>query len=180
MRTEILRSPETDRKRVEIPNLLTDMNDYASRMAAGRVSATGLPDPMCPLFQQPFATQTYGSPAAELVLPDFDTSSVGVTQGPNGLIVPAAGLYLITAVVGWNSYSANCGMSSISPPGPGLAIAYILAGSSASTPLVDGISLTAILPMEAGDEARISVLNNDSVNTVGPILYASLALARIA
>lgn len=180
MKKHILRAPGTDRYNLSVPNLLTDLDDYETRMCAGLMSASGDYDG---LFQQPFQSAPYGDPLTELVLTTLDTASRGVTQGASGIIVPEAGLYLITGTVFWSRYSDNGGMSYIEAPDLDKRFSYILAGSNYSLAFptaVSGDSLTAVLPMNAGDEARLAVLNNDSVNTDGPVLYASLSLIRVA
>lgn len=88
MKEHILRAPETDRKKVRVPNLLTDLDDYADTLCSG----AGQSDP----YDSVGNSGTYSG-----VGMDTFTDLVNVTGAAEGLVAGKAGLFMITAQLLW-------------------------------------------------------------------------------
>lgn len=92
MRRVIVRTPETDRKLVEIPTKLTELDDYAGSIAhgTGEVTTTNI--------VEPFTSENSS----------FDTTNevVNMGTGPE-LTAQVAGLYLCIVTVRWALDAVN-------------------------------------------------------------------------
>ena len=171
MRTEILRSPETDRKKVLVPTALTDLTDYAATICYASLAQNVE-------RQAAFGAGSYNIP--------FDTTvslrnCVGHTEG---VLVQVGGLFIVQWAVGWfhsaggsfigPATSSALRSSGLSKNGSGVALAV-------NSALNDGFdSGSGLLRLAAGDYLEVKATNLDGTAGTGRLFGSTLQLSKLA
>lgn len=167
MRRVVLRAPETDRKIVEIPTSVGDLDKTPN----GKVYRT---------------TDTVITYPNNVALPlDLSGTLARMSQDGTGLVADYAGLYLVTFNIDWAT----------APPGPyfgygppsntlrttavyvnGVVQGYATNGSSPASSDFG----TAIIRLAAGDTVRVYGYNNDPAPNTGFITSGALQAVMLA
>ncbi len=169
MKKYILRAPETDRKGVDVPTLLTDLTDYADSIAHGKAVST------------PY--HNVGNTGAYLTV-NLDTASelINVTSDAVGLTVGKDGLYLILASTTW--------LIGGTIPGPtprastllrhsAVTVNGVASGTLTNAPTDDGVDAGSfLLRLAAANYVTITAASTDG--TSEGRLIGSISLTKIA
>lgn len=170
MKTYILRSPETDRKGVNIPNLLNDLDDYGDSNAHGTAEAG----------------EGVVTPGAATAAISLGTTSelYNVVAGGSGLSPGVDGMYMLMFGVQWSTPLFGPHAGTVAPQ-PTLRLVEVwlngayLASASISA-FVDGNDSGSLMArLTAGDILEVYAANNDGAGT-GTYASARLQIAKIA
>ena len=171
MKTHILRAPETDRKRVLIPNKLTDLDDYAEATAHGFGSDTLAATFLSVGVIWPFTFDTWANLS-------------GVTAGPLGLIVGSGGLYLASFRTQWVPYDYGLGVKPVPAAtlrGSGVSLdgGVSIAHAATPSPSDSHDRGSALIRLAGGEELCMARWHNDGGSS-GAATYSELTLAKVA
>lgn len=169
MKNYILRAPETDRKKVPVPTLLTDLDDYAE----GHVTGKAVTDPY----------DSAGNTGASITQ-DLNEASelVACTSDGTGLTVTYGGLFVITASVLWiqgGVPAAPTPRASTLLRSSGVAVGGVGIGTLTNAPTDIGPdSGTFMQRLAAGDQVTIVAASTDGASEGR--LIAQLSLVKVA
>ena len=169
MRTEILRSPETDRKKVLVPTALTDLTDYAASVCSGNVISSA-------------ATHVGSSGALTPVPADTASSLVQCVQSGNGIKVLVGGLFLIVAKTSWSK--GGIPAAPTPAPSPALRTSVCYGGSGGqftNSGVAGGTDICQyVTRLAAGDVVEVAASSTDAASTDGGSVYASIQVVKLA
>lgn len=187
MKTVIVRTPETDRKLLEIPTKLSDLTDKDGNAITEVVG----------LARLTAGTKVPGSTFRDTsVAFQFDDWPIekNVTTVKGGFVVPAAGLYMVAVNVDWvrggtiaapNAPPTAASRTSVVLINDDTTSAYVLDKSDFN----NGVTFirakdsgTFTIPLEAGDSVKVYLSWDSSIDTTsggGDINRASLSLYRL-
>lgn len=171
VKTHILRAPETDRKKVLVPNLLTDLDDYADSVSTGKASTD---------------TDAVITPGGgHLVIGLTDTSDLrNMVVSGDGLAPGVDGLFFVNFSVLWFSpFGGPYAGTAAPPPASRLVELYVngaFYASAAASGVTDGNDVgSTILRLAAGDTVELYAANNGGAGT-GTYTHAEITLAKVA
>lgn len=185
MKTVIVRTPETDRKLLEIPDRVSDLTNDDGEQVVEVVGLAKL------TAGTEVAGNTFMDSFVEFPFDDWPLEK-NVTRVDGGFQVPASGLYMISANVDWVR-----GGTISSPDDPPVAAsrlgALVVNGTDIypldKTDYILGLSVgrardsgSLTLPLEAGDTVQVFLSWDSSVDTSsngGDIERAWLSLYRL-
>lgn len=169
----IVRTPETDRKVIEIPTKLTDLTDYVPPVAMARC---GIYDDAAAWFAAD-ADAIYG-PTDPVPFPKTNYN-VGCTIAGGTITVPNTGMYIITVVFTWVDWG---GTASHPAPTPATRTVLLLAGSQSFPTQSSGNNDggTFIVSLTAGDTVHVSATQTMALGTESGNWTGSLALLQVA
>lgn len=183
MKTVIVRTPETDRKLIEIPTGISDLDDPAGTRITVVTALARLVD------------EVAGSGFRDVSAPvpfDFWDSENNVTRVTGGFVVGAAGLYIINAEANWESVSFGPSAGN-HPNEASRASAVVVNGTDyyflnksdygAGGAFARGKDAgTQVLSLAEGDEVVLELSWDSTIDTVasgGDVTSASLHLYRL-
>lgn len=184
MKSVIMRTPETDRKKVEIPTLLTDLTDYADGICTGKMLITYITDDTPDYNGICIAggTAAFGVGDAVTGTPSTQVYSneTNVTEATSGFVVTVPGTFMVTFYVQFGTALPPMGGGCVAPPESERQVFLMVNGSpvAVATPsLAFYDSGFALITLAADDLVEISI----SVGaTGGGIISAQLSLAKVA
>lgn len=151
-RKHIVRAPGTDRYLLEVPQSVTDLDDYERFLPeeSARGEALYAPAPSC-----------YGAGLGDLPITGFvATTADGITDTTDGFTVLTAGNYFIEWEILWGAVTPPMGGGCSEPPA-GDRAALLLINGVADAPGADGGSYTRGTAVRAlGTGATIGVALN--------------------
>jgi hypothetical protein len=159
MKKYILRAPETDRKKVLVPEVLADLTDGFSPAHGVATRST----------DQVIAHFTF----TDLVLTTGEELS-NVTLGSNGLVFTVGGLYQINYELTWKATYPTTAQQWVDTD----ASLPVLAYASGVDALTGRAAGSGLLRFAAGAELRIGVVQTDGVSRT--IANARLTVFKVA